>query len=160
MVTNDVSKIKFTEEDVAFINEHLSAIEARLKDKTIQLNPYEVKRFAKLGKENEKWAGIVYHDVTVAPHLLPSFVDVNNWNELEKTREILSTFTDRFKGITQILVDSNRLIGFNIYKKCLGAYKNVQMLFDEGVSGVKVYLDKWSTHFEKKKKQTPVATSK
>ena len=158
MVTNDLQKIKFSDEDVAYINEHLSAIEARLKDKTIQLTPTESKRFGKLGKENEKWSVLVYHDVSLVPQLMPPFVDAKNWDELEKTRELLSTFTDRFKSITQLLVDSNRLIGFNIYKKCLATYKNAQMLFDEGVSGVKVYLDKWATHFEKKSKETKVSS--
>jgi hypothetical protein len=160
MVTNDVQKIKFSEEDIAFINEHLSAIEARLKDKTVQLKPSEAKRFGKLGTENEKWSIIVYHDVSLVPQLMPPFVDAKNWEELEKTRELLSTFTDRFKTVTQLLVDSNRLIGFNIYKKCLSTYKNAQLLFDEGVSGVKVYLDKWATHFERKPKETNVSSVK
>jgi hypothetical protein len=34
------------------------------------------------------------------------------------------------------------------------------MLFDEGVSGVKVYLDKWATHFERKPKETKVSSVK
>jgi hypothetical protein len=160
MVTNDVQKIKFSDEDIAFINEHLNAIEVILKDKTIQLTPAESKRFGKLGKENEKWSVLVYHDVSLVPQLMPPFVDAKNWDELEKKRELLSTFTDRFKSITQLLVDSNRLIGFNIYKKCLATYKNAQMLFDEGVSGVKVYLDKWATHFEKKPKEIKVSSVK
>ena len=156
MVTNDVKKIKFSEEDVALINEHLTIIESILKEKTIQLAPGEGKRFGKLGPENEKWANTVYHDVTVAPQLLPPFMEIDNWNELEKTREQLSTLTDRFKTVTQLLVDSNRLIGYSIYKKCLTVYKNAQMLTEEGISGVKIYLDKWSVFFEKKPKETKV----
>jgi hypothetical protein len=156
MVTNDVKKIKFSEEDVALINEHLTIIESLLKEKTIQLAPGEGKRFGKLGPENEKWANNVYHDVTVAPQLLPPFMEIDNWNELEKTREQLSTLTDRFKTVTQLLVDSNRLIGYSIYKKCLTVYKNAQMLTEEGISGVKIYLDKWSVFFEKKPKETKV----
>jgi hypothetical protein len=160
MVTNDVQKIKFSDEEVAVLNEHLNAIEVILKNKTIQLTPTESKRFGKLGTENEKWSELVYHDVSLVAQLMPPFIDAKNWDELEKTRELLSTFTDRFKSITQLLVDSNRLIGFNIYKKCLATYKNAQMLFDEGVSGVKIYLDKWAIHFEKKTKETKVSSVK
>ena len=160
MVNNDVQKIKFTEEDVAFVNEHLLALETFFKNKTIQLAPGEGKRFGKLGTENEKWANIVYHDVNVAPQLLPSFLELNSWKEDEKTRELLTTFTDRFKNVTQLLVDSNRLIGYSIYKRCLTVYKNAQMLTDEGISGVKVYLDKWSVYFEKKARATSLPMTK
>lgn len=160
MVTNDVKKIKFSEEDVALINEHLSIIESLLKDKTIQLAPGQGKRFGKLGTENEKWANTVYHDVSVAPQLLPHFMELDDWNEIEKTREQLTTLTDRFKSVSQLLIDSNRLIGYSIYKKCLTVYKNAQMLTEEGISGVKIYLDKWSVYFEKKPKEIKINTPK
>jgi hypothetical protein len=90
--------------------------------------------------------------------VLPPFIDITKLEEDEKTREQLNTLTDRFKSITQLLVDSNRLIGYKIFKKCLTIYKNAQMLCEEGISGVKVYLDKWSTHFERKGRKSKTNT--
>ncbi|MCF8341471.1 MAG: hypothetical protein K9I82_10885 [Chitinophagaceae bacterium] len=159
MVTNDVQKIKFTDDELNIINEHLSVIESMLKNKTMQLSPDESKRFGRLGIENEKWANTVYHDVNVAPQLLPPFIDITKLKEDEKTREQLNTLTDRFKSITELLIDSNQLIGYKIFKKCLVIYKNAQMLCEEGISGVKVYLDKWSTHFERKGRKNKTQTT-
>lgn len=158
MVNNDVQRIKFTDDEINIINEHLSVIESILKDKTIQLSSDESKRFGRLGIENEKWANSVYHDVTVAPQLIPYFLDITKLEEDEKTREQLNTLSDRFKSISQMLIDSNRLIGYKIFKKCLSIYKNAKVLCEEGISGAKVYLDKWSTHFERKGRKNKTNT--
>jgi len=156
MITNDVSKLSFSDEEVRVLFGHLDAIETMFKDKTIELTKDEGKKFGKLGKGKEQWALEMFRDVLNTPSLLPTQLNLEDWKEEEKTRELLNTVSSRFKILSQQVIDTNRMVGFNIYKKCQLIYENARMLSSKNFKGFKVHFEKWSVFFAKKnKKATP-----
>ena len=154
MITNDVSKLSFSEEEVRALFGHLDAIETMFKNKTIELAKEEGKKFGRLGKEKEQWALEMIHDIKNAPTLLPSQLSLEELKEDEKLRELLNTLSNRFKSLHQQVVDTNRMVGYNIYKKCQLIYENARMLSSKNFKGFKVHYEKWSAFFTKNN-QTP-----
>jgi hypothetical protein len=149
-------KISFTETEVESINRCILELEQILKTKTVQLTAAQSHFYGKLGKEKEKWAEEMYKDVTLDSHLIPPYMDLTDWNELEKLRGSLNGMVNRFTKITQQLVHTNRVVGFNLYHECKNFYEHVKLMSTKNMPGFKFYYDKWSTIFDRKRKvKTP-----
>jgi hypothetical protein len=83
-------------------------------------------------------------------------MDLTDWNELEKLRGSLNGMVNRFTKITQQLVHTNRVVGFNLYHECKNFYEHVKLMSTKNMPGFKFYYDKWSTIFDRKRKvKTP-----
>ena len=149
-------KISFTETEVESINRCILELEQILKTKTVQLTAAQSHFYGKLGKEKEKWAEEMYKDVTLDSQLIPPYMDLTDWNELEKLRGSLNGMVNRFTKITQQLVHTNRVVGFNLYHECKNFYEHVKLMSTKNMPGFKFYYDKWSTIFDRKRKvKTP-----
>jgi hypothetical protein len=149
-------KISFTETEVESINRCILELEQILKTKTVQLTAAQSHFYGKLGKEKEKWAEEMYKDVTLDSHLIPPYMDLTDWNELENLRGSLNGMVNRFTKITQQLVHTNRVVGFNLYHECKNFYEHVKLMSTKNMPGFKFYYDKWSTIFDRKRKvKTP-----
>jgi hypothetical protein len=149
-------KISFTETEVESINRCILELEQILKTKTVQLTAEQSHFYGKLGKEKEKWAEEMHKDVTLDSQLIPPYMDLTDWNELEKLRGSLNGMVNRFTKITQQLVHTNRVVGFNLYYECKNFYEHVKLMSTKNMPGFKFYYDKWSTIFDRKRKvKTP-----
>ena len=149
-------KISFTETEVESINRCILELEQILKTKTVQLTAAQSHFYGKLGKEKEKWAEEMHKDVLLDTQLTPPYMDLKDWEELEKLRETLNGMINRFTKITQQLVHTNRVVGFNLYHECKNFYEHVKLMSTKNMPGFKFYYDKWSTIFDRKRKvKTP-----
>jgi uncharacterized coiled-coil protein SlyX len=145
-------KISFTETEVESINRCIAELEQIFQNKTVQLTSTQSHFYGKLGKEKEKWAEEMHKDATLDPHLIPSYVDVNNWNELEKLRETLNGMVNRFSNITTQLVHTNRVVGYNLFQECKSVYEYAKLMSGKNMPGFILYFTKWAYIFSKKSK--------
>jgi hypothetical protein len=150
MINVNQQKISFTASEVESINKCILELEQMLQSKTVQLTKEQSRYYGKLGKEKEKWAEEMYKDVTLDSQLIPPYMDLTDWNELEKLRGSLNGMVNRFTKITQQLVHTNRVVGFNLYHECKNFYEHVKLMSTKNMPGFKFYYDKWSTIFDRK----------
>ena len=156
MINVNQQKISFTASEVESINKCILELEQILQSKTVQLTKEQSRYYGKLGKEKEKWAEEMHKDVSLDSQLIAPYMDVTNFNELEKLRGTLSGMINRLTKITQQMVHTNRVVGFNLYHECKNFYEFVKLMSTKNMPGLKFYYDKWSTIFHKRNKvKTP-----
>lgn len=149
-VENQIS-IEITAAELIQMDEALTTLENIFKDKAVQLTPDEGNKYGKLGEETENWVKVIYTDTETAPHLVPDFVDWAEWTKDEKVSDVLSPRVIRLESITQRIVDTNRVVGFDIFQACRTVYNNTKYLSTQNVPGAKTYYEKWKARFSKTK---------
>lgn len=147
MAINNMISIEFTPAELKQIDDALTKLEAIFKDKAVQLTPQESQRYGRLGNQTENWSNMVYADSKTATNLVPSFIDQKEWAKDEIARDQLSARITRLESITQQILDTNRMIGFDVYQTCLTVYNNCKYLSTQNVPGAKAYYEKWSAQF-------------
>lgn len=157
MALSNLIDLEFTEAELNKFDEHLAGLETIFKNKTVQLTAKESQRYGKLGNETENWANLIYTDSATAPDLVPAFVDKAAWTKDEKARDQLSSRATRLETLSKQVVDTNRVIGFDIYQTCISVYQNAKFLSTKNVPGTKAYYDKWRIQFEQKGGANPGA---
>jgi hypothetical protein len=154
MALDNLVHVEFTDAELDEINQHLTKLESILKSKAIQLSTTENKRYGRLGEGNENWVNTIFLDTETAPEMIPPFVDRTEWAAHEKVRDQLLTINSRLDALALEVVETNRMVGYNIYKKCQLIYENARMLSSKNFKGFKVHYEKWSAFFTKNN-QTP-----
>lgn len=148
MPLNNLISIAFTEDELAKMDAALGMLEEAFAGKLVQLSHTESQRYGKLGPANENWVTMIYDDCQASPlKLVPDFVNKDEWTKDELARDQLSNRVTRLETISQQIVDTNRLIGYDIYNTCHSVYKNTKYLSTQDVPGTKVYYDKWKALF-------------
>jgi hypothetical protein len=156
MINVNQQKISFTASEVESINKCILELEQMLQNKTVQLTKEQSRYYGKLGKEKEKWAEEMHKDISLDSQLIAPYMDLTNFNDLEKLRETLNGMINRLTKITQQMVHTNRVVGFNLYHECKNFYEFVKLMSTKNMPGLKFYYDKWSAIFHKKNKvKTP-----
>jgi hypothetical protein len=150
MALSNLIDLEFTEQELKDFDAHLEGMENIFKNKTVQLTAKESQRYGKLGNETENWANMIHADSTTTPELVPAFVDKAAWAKDEKARDQLSNRATRLETLSRQVVDTNRVLGFDIYQACLTVYQNTRFLSTKNVPGTKAYYDKWSVQFNQK----------
>lgn len=147
MALDNLVNLEFTAAELSAITAHLEGLEAIVKSKSVQLTKAENKRYGKLGLENENWANTIFQDTETAPDLAPSFINRAIWASHEKVRDQLMAIITRLENLTKEAVETNRLVGYDIYHTCLSVYQNVRFLSNHNVPGTKVFYEKWKQQF-------------
>lgn len=147
MPISNMISIEFTPAELKQIDDALTKLETIFKDKVVQLTPKESQRYGKLGNQTENWSNMVYTDSKTAPNLIPPFIDQKEWEKDETARDQLSLRAARLESITQQILDTNRVIGFDIYQTCLTVYNNCKYLSGQDMPGAKTYYERWSAQF-------------
>ena len=150
MALDNLVHVEFTDAELNEINQHLTKLESILKNKAIQLTTKENVRYGRLGDGNENWANTIFLDTETAPELIPPFVDRTAWASHEKVRDQLLTINSRLDALALEVVETNRMVGYDIYHTCLAVYQHAKFLTNQGVPGSKHLYDKWSIQFKHK----------
>jgi hypothetical protein len=147
MALDNLVHVEFTDAELDEINLHLTRLESILKSKAVQLSTTENKRYGRLGEGNENWANTIFLDTETAPEMIPPFVDRNEWAAHEKVRDQLLTINSRLDALALEVVETNRMVGYDIYHTCLAVYQHAKYLNKIGVPGSKHLYNKWSIQF-------------
>lgn len=145
-ITNTIS-IEFTTAELKQMDDALTQLENVFKNKVVQLTAKESQRYGKLGNQTENWSNMIYADSKTATNLIPSFIDQKEWAKDEIVRDQLSLRATRLENLAQQVLDTNRVIGFDIYQTCLTVYNNCKYLSTQNMPGAKTYYEKWSAQF-------------
>ena len=147
MALDNLLNLEFTAAELSAISAHLEGLESIVKSKSVQLTKTENKRYGKLGLDTENWVNSIFQDTKTAPDLVPFFIDKVAWANHEKVRDQLMPMITRLENLTKEVVETNRLVGYDIYHTCLSVYQNVRFLSTQNVPGTKVYYEKWKLQF-------------
>lgn len=147
MPISNMISIEFTATELKKIDDALTTLETVFKNKLVQLTPKESQRYGKLGSQTENWSNMIYADSQIATNLIPPFIDQKEWTKDEIVRDQLSLRATRLENIAQQVLDTNRVIGFDIYQTCHAVYNNCKYLSSQNMPGAKAYYEKWSAQF-------------
>jgi hypothetical protein len=149
MVPQSQSNVKFTEVELTEIQDIINQLEAKLKNKVVQLTAKENLKFGKVGPETEKWVSKIYKDCHNYPVLIPPFLNVEEWETQKKVMDCFIPSIQKLETIIKEITETNRLVGYDFYQNSMTLYRNCRYLSEENVPGTKLIFDDWSTFFEK-----------
>ena len=149
MVPQSQTSVKFTEVELTEIQDLINQLEAKLKNKVVQLTVKENLKFGKVGIETEKWVSKIYKDCHNYPFLIPPFLNVTEWESQKKMMDCFIPSIQKLESITKEITETNRLVGYDFYQNSMTLYRNCRYLSEENVPGTKLIFDDWSTFFEK-----------
>ena len=147
MSIDNLISIEFSDGELTAIDKAIGDIEAVIKNKVLQLTAEQSKLYGRLGNETENWAAMISADSKTEPKVIPDFVDTAEWGKDEKARQSLNPRATKLLSLAQQLIDTNRVIGYDIYQVCLSVYGNARFLATKNVPGIKALYEKWSIQF-------------
>jgi hypothetical protein len=132
---NNIS-IEFTAADIAAIDNALTAIEAALAGKVVNLTPLDRKTFGKINNKRENWVTKVRNYITQLPTIKPSYLDLPEHDKDIDARNVIMPRLNRIVAINRSMEDTAMLISSDLYHNSLGVYGNVKEMSKRNVPGI------------------------
>ena len=143
------TNVKFSEVELTEIQDLINQLEAKLKEKVIQLTAKENKKFGKVGPDKEILVNRIYQDCQNYPTLVPPFVDLKEWGNQKMIRDSFIPAIQKLETIVKEITETNRLVSHDFYQNCMSTYRNCRYLSEENVPGTKMIYNQWSVFFDK-----------
>lgn len=134
MSNKNLGKNHLSEEKVAKIKQHLTALETELAELNASLTPEDRKRLGSINEQNKLFVNRDYDFAKNQPELRSPQV---NWEEYEKdykSREILTSFIDRLEVQLQKLKNERILHDNDNYQDSLVDYAYTNFMVGTGAS--------------------------
>lgn len=162
MSNKNLGKNHLSEEKVAKIKQHLTALETELAELNASLTPEDRKRLGSINEQNKLFVNRDYDFAKNQPELRSPQV---NWEEYEKdykSREILTSFIDRLEVQLQKLKNERILHDNDNYQDSLVDYAYTNFMVGTGASQYEMKQKELAQFFTRVNKKTspPVADKK
>ena len=154
------TNVKFSEVELTEIRDLINQLEAKLKEKVVQLTAKENIKFGKVGLETEILVNRIYQDCQNYPTLVPPFVDLKEWENQKKIRDSFVPSIQKLETIVKEITETNRLVIYDFYQNCMSTYRNCRYLSEENVPGTKMIYEQWSVFFDKSSTKTSENSTK
>ena len=159
MAIENLISLQFTDAELQIIDEAITKLEDVIKPKAVQMTPEERQQYGRLGNETEGWSLTVREDCTVNSVCIPAFVDVAEWDRDIVARKLLMPRLARMAALNQMVEDTGRLLGYDIFLTTQAVYRNARFLAGQNVPGSSSYYEKWRVQFPGTTRlKTPPAT--
>lgn len=155
MSNKNLGKNHLSEEKVAKIKQHLTALEQELADLNASLTPEDRKRLGSINEQNKLFVNRDYDFAKNQPELRSPQVD---WEEFEKdfkSREILTSFIDRLEVQLQKLKSERILHDHDNYQDGLIDYAYTNFMVGAGASQYETKQKELAQFFTRANKKTP-----
>lgn len=127
MALENLISIGFTTQEVQTINDALTTIDNTIRNKVINLTPKQRQAYGRVKYEMEVWVQKVYQYMLQYPHLVPSYIDVQEHGKDMADHNIINPWVARITASLQSLEDTNLLLGSDIYTNSVAFYRNVKV---------------------------------
>jgi hypothetical protein len=126
MALDKLISVVFTEEEIASIDSALSAIENIVKSKAVNLTPKQRQFYGRVAYEMEVWVDKTYSYMQQDAQLVPPYIDMEEHTKDIIAHRALNPRIERLNNILQLLEDTNRLLGSDLYNNSLAYYRNLR----------------------------------
>lgn len=147
MAIDNLISVTFSAEELQQLDEHLAALESLLSAKCISLTPDQRRDLGRLGNKSENWMRKVMDYVQTQPALVPAFIDVPETQRDFESRRAIQPRVARLEAISDMLSDTNLLLGTDLYHSSMAYYRNIKLLAKQNVIGAKAVYEDLSAQF-------------
>jgi len=158
MSLDNLISIDLSDEEVKTIKDSLTAIEAILKGKTVNLTPEDRQTYGRLGNRTENWISKVMDYLDERPELTPMYINVPEFKKDYHVRKKLLPIMNSIASLSESIDDTTVLLGNDIYNYALAYYRNIKLVSRENVPGTtEVYTD-LATQYPNRRSAVPEET--
>lgn len=154
---DNLISVEFTAQETADILAACATLESILTSKTVNLTPTQRQQYGRVRYEMEIWVSKASNYMTQHPQLVPAFIDQAEHQKDVAAHAVLNPIIDRIENIRQMTLDTNLLVGSDLYTNCMAFYRSVKMAAKSNAPGAStIYADlKQQFPGGKRPKKTP-----
>ncbi len=142
MALDNLISVKFTAAELLQLDTHLDGIKTLLAGKVINLSPQQRQQHARVKYEMEVWVQKAYNYLLANPALVPAFIDTVETGEDLATHNQLNPRIDVMEVILQGLIDTNLLLGTDLYNNLMAFYRSLKAAsFSNAPGAAAIYAD-------------------
>lgn len=153
MALDNLVSVTFTNDEMTIMNEAIDTIERIMTGKSINLTGKQRQAYGRVRYEMEVWINKV--DVYMDTHsiLMPGFIDRQEYKRDIDAHNKLNPVIDRLSSVLQTILDTNLLLGADLYTNSIAFYRSVKNAARSNAQGA-------SAVFADLKQQFPGAITK
>jgi hypothetical protein len=108
------------------VNDNLTAMETALQGKLISLTPEQRQQYGRVKYEMEVWIQTVHRQMKQYPNLVPNFIDMDEFDKDITAHNQLNPLIERVASFLQSLIDTNILLGSDLYAHSISFYRSLK----------------------------------
>ncbi|MBL7702098.1 MAG: hypothetical protein JNM14_07595 [Ferruginibacter sp.] len=121
MALENLVSVVFTDAELQQLDKAFDEIESVLKNKVINLSAKQRQQHGRVKYEMEVWVNKAFNYADVNPGLMPGYIDMDELRADHITHNQLNPRIDRLQTLLQGMLDTNLLLGTDLYSN-LGAF--------------------------------------
>lgn len=142
MALDNLISISFSPEEEQSLKEALTTIESIMAPKGVNLTQKQRQSYGRVRYEMEVWISKAYSYMQSHGHLVPAFIDMNEHGEDWEAHGLLNPLIDRMEAVLQTILDTNLLLGTDLYNNSMSFYRSVKVAARSNAQGAAaVYAD-------------------
>ncbi|UAY52944.1 T9SS type A sorting domain-containing protein [Ferruginibacter albus] len=127
MALDNLISIEITDEQMKTINDALTIIEDALAAQLVNLTPKQRQSHARVRYEMEIWVQKANSYMDNNPPLVPNYIDIDENRKDLSAHTKLNPFIDRIEKLLQSVLDTNLLLGTDLYNNAMSFYRSLKM---------------------------------
>jgi len=152
MALDDLISLVLSSEEVAQIDQSLTAIEAVLAGKVIALQPEERTQYGRVAESTQVWISKISDYMSSRPELVPAYINVAEFGKDLAARNAIMPRIARLNAVVNGLEDTAILLGTDLYNSAIAYYRNIKLLSQQNVPGAKLIYEDLQQKFPGKPK--------
>jgi hypothetical protein len=142
MALENLISIQFTDAELKQMDEAFTTIEGILKGKVVNLSAKQRQMHGRVKYEMEVWVNKAMGYADNNATLLPSYVDKTELTADYKTHSQLNPRIDRLETILQGMLDTNLLLGTDLFNNLIAFYRSLREASKSNAPGASsIYKD-------------------
>ena len=142
MALENLISVKFTEAELKQIDDAFSSIEGVLKGKVINLSSKQRQQHGRVKYEMEVWVNKAVGYAEKNPALLPVYIDKSELLADFAAHSQLNPRIDRLETLIQGMLDTNLLLGTDLYNNLIAFYRSLREASKSNAPGASsIYKD-------------------
>ena len=142
MALDNLISVKFTAAELLQLDGHITGIKTLLTGKLVNLSPQQRQQHARVKYEMEVWVQKAYNYLLANPALVPAFIDTVETTDDITTHNQLNPRIDQLEVILQGLIDTNLLLGTDLYNNLMAFYRSLKAAsFSNAPGAAAIYAD-------------------
>ncbi len=126
MALDNLISVNFSSDELARLDAAMSKIENIMKDKAVDLTPKQRQQYGRVAYDMEVWVDKVYDYMQQMPQLVPSYINMGEHAADLEAHRMLNPRIERMNVLRQSMLDTNLLLGTDIYNNSLSFYRSLR----------------------------------
>lgn len=135
MTLNNLISIDFSEDEIKQIEDSLTLIESRLKNKLTNLTPQDKQKIHNPGTSIRVWINKISELIKEHPELVPTYMDADSFKKDIESLTVLQSFLIKVKALHEGMEDTAHLLNAEIYKTAISFYRYIKLISREDIPG-------------------------